>query len=703
MKCYGRALLASAWVLLLPVVVIAQPAPPLSSPPFDLEATDITFDASGTEVVATGNPVTVHGEAGQVQAKRVRYLVAENRLLAEDDVVFTNPEGTTLRVNRLELTGDLKQGALEQLRLALPGLGEVSQASRAEISGTELTFHQVKYSPCQRCGDKALPWQIEAREARYNQAAGTMTYRDATLDIYGVPVAYVPWFRHPLGTDKPQSGLVPPSFGRSETLGDQVSLGAYLWSPTENADYTFNTRLMSSRGAQLILERRQVGTNLTTELKTSMLNDSGLPAGVGSLRSHAELKAQYNLSEQQRIGVNASVASDDGYLNQFFERNDPYLTSTAFWEWGAANTFVGGNIKHFQDLNPRSIPAQTAQVMPQLQLRHWWALGPAGGQLEVNGDLLQLNRGEGTDTHRMANRLAYSVPWWLDDGSKVTFGATGRADFYSISGRKNGVLTRLLPEATVMWEKPYLNASGEHQLVPQVLAAVSPRGGNLASKIPNEDSVAYELETTNLFEPSRFAGLDRVETGPRLVYGLDSRWGPVDDTRYRLFVGQSVRQYDDNALPLSGGASTRASDWVADAEANPVSWFGVNNRLRLDNSSWQLRRLDSGLRLGQATTGPRLNATYSFLDERSDNLNTQMTLPLSANWELRGRSQHDFRTDSLLEAEAGLTWLRDCYAIEFLARRKGFVNNNLKPSNDYLINFQLLTLGRGVGFADDSR
>jgi hypothetical protein len=62
----------------------------------------------------------------------------------------------------------------------------------------------------------------------------------------------------------------------------------------------------------------------------------------------------------------------------------------------------------------------------------------------------------------------------------------------------------------------------------------------------------------------------------------------------------------------------------------------------------------------------------------------------------------------LLEAESVLTWLRDCYAIEFIARRKGYRSTNLTPSTDYLVNIQLLTLGRseglgGLGMNRDSR
>jgi LPS-assembly protein len=693
---HGSCMRRHAGFLLLSLLALGLVAPTWAqTTPFDLQATDVAFDASSSAVVATGNPVVVKGTQGTVQAPRIRYDLQTNRLLAEGGVTFADPSGTTLNVERLELTGDLRAGTLEKLRLALPELGEVGQALAGEISGSVIKLENIAYSSCKTCPGERKPWQIEAAEAEYDTAAATMTYHHARLNVYGVPVAYVPWFRHPLGTQEPRSGLLPPSFGRSERLGEQISLGGYVFSPVENADYTLKTRLMRARGAQLVAERRQEGTQLSSEIQTSFMNDIGLPPTQGGFRGHANVAAQYDFNSSRRVGINAEVASDDSYLNQYFERTDPYLPSTAFAEQAGEQYYLGGAFTHFQDLNPTARPEKTAQVLPHLQASRWWALGPQGAQLELNGDILMLNRGEGTDTRRTASHAAYTVPWLLEDGSKFTFGATGRADIYNISGQKNGAVTRLLPETTLTWEKPYLSASGYHQLTPKAMVAFSPRGGNMANKIPNEDSVAYELDTTNLFESTRFAGLDRVETGPRFVYGLDSRWGDADNTDYRLFFGQSLRRFDDASLPASGGASTNVSDWVAETEANPATWFGMGSRFRLDNSSWQLRRMDSSLRVGEAT-GANLQGTYSFFDNRNENLSTQAALPLQENWRLNARGQHDLRNSKLLEAELGLTWLRDCYAIELLARRKGFENAALRPSTDYLVNFQLLTLGRSA-------
>ena len=40
-------------------------------------------------------------------------------------------------------------------------------------------------------------------------------------------------------------------------------------------------------------------------------------------------------------------------------------------------------------------------------------------------------------------------------------------------------------------------------------------------KIPNEDSRAFEWDDTKLFSADRFTGLDRVDAGSRVNYGVE--------------------------------------------------------------------------------------------------------------------------------------------------------------------------------------
>lgn len=663
--------------------------------PFDLTAADISYDVSNSKVVASGdieNQVTVTGKQGSVKADRIVYDTTTGSLVAEGHVVYTDLSSNTLLLEKMNITGDLKAGTMDQLRMRIPAIGEIASARSAEISGTTYTLRDVVYSPCKECAGAERPWSISADKVTYDKAAANMTYKDAVMDVYGVPVMYLPWFQHPLGPRKAASGVLPPQFGKSTRFGEHVTLSGYINSPAENADYTIRTRLMSSRGAQFIGERRQTTLDTDSEIRASFINDIGATQGVGPLRGHLNVVAEKDLSESRRLGINAEKASDDTYLAQYFNRLDPYLTSTVYGEDASDRHYAALSMTHFQDLNASTDPATTAQVMPHLQLDRWFGI-EQGGQIDFSADVTSIDRRLGTKSQRMIGEASYKRPTILADGSKFTLGATGRFDVYNVNGiTANGTISRVLPEGTATWEKPYVSSGGTHTIAPTVMAAISPRGGNLSNKVPNEDSVSYELDTGNLFEPSRFSGLDRVETGPRLVYGLDNRWGDVNHTNYRLFVGQSLRKFDDATLPASGGASTKTSDWVGQVEANPTEWFTLSNKFRLDNSTFVARRLDSGMRLGYQK-GANIQLTHSYLDGTAQELNTEINLPITDSLKFLGKSRNDLTNSRLLQGEAGFSWARDCYQWELVARRKGFSNGDVQPSTDYMLNLHLLSLG----------
>src|SRR3546814_8123154 len=94
------------------------------------------------------------------------------------------------------------------------------------------------------------------------------------------------------------------------------------------------------------------------------------------------------------------------------------------------------------------------------------------------------------------------------------------------------------------------------------MSVVTPYGGNPKS-IPNEDSLSFEFDETNLFSLNRFPGYDRWDGGPKLNYGLRSAiYGPTGGYS-ELLVGQSLRAKSDDTFAAGSGLSDQWSDYVA--------------------------------------------------------------------------------------------------------------------------------------------
>ena len=132
-----------------------------------------------------------------------------------------------------------------------------------------------------------------------------------------------------------------------------------------------------------------------------------------------------------------------------------------------------------------------------------------------------------------------------------------RGDPYGVM--RSETAGRFVPELAVEWRYPLITRIGSlRQLIePIVQGVISPDGGN-PHKIPNEDSRDLEFDHTNLFSTNRHTGLDRIETGPRVNYGVRLGFYGPGGGRATALIGQSARAKDDS--PFRARQRPRRSD-----------------------------------------------------------------------------------------------------------------------------------------------
>ena len=81
---------------------------------------------------------------------------------------------------------------------------------------------QGVYTACEPCKDhpeRPPLWQVRAAKIIENQQTHTIYFENAFLDIFGVPVAYIPYFSAPDPTVTRQSGFLAPVYSANNRLG----------------------------------------------------------------------------------------------------------------------------------------------------------------------------------------------------------------------------------------------------------------------------------------------------------------------------------------------------------------------------------------------------------------------------------------------------------------------------------------------------
>ena len=148
---------------------------------------------------------------------------------------MTEPDGTKRFAEQFEtdatLANDYAVNFASRPRLARP--------LRRMPTPRNETFNeldQVIFTACELCEDGSSPtWAIRAGKATIDEEEGMFTYRNAVLEIAGVPVVYFPYFSHPDPQADRRSGFLFPRFGSSTKYGFNLQ-PRYYWSITPYQD-----------------------------------------------------------------------------------------------------------------------------------------------------------------------------------------------------------------------------------------------------------------------------------------------------------------------------------------------------------------------------------------------------------------------------------------------------------------------------------
>ena len=702
-----RTMAAAAFALCALGTAFGQDAglPPVGDAPILLQADELRYDSELDIVTASGN-VEVSQQQRVLLADTISYNRKRDLMTASGNVSLMEPTGEVLFAEFMELTGDLKDGVISNLRLVLADSARMAANGARRSAGERTEMSKVVYSPCDLCAeDPSRPplWQVKAVKVVHDTESKTIEYRDAWMEIAGVPVMYTPYLSHPDPTVRRRSGLVAPSTGGSSDLGFVAEV-SYFFDIAPNIDATATPVYTSKEGPILAGEYRHLFTKGSLEMSGSITNDS-----KNDTRGHIRGKGRYDINDTWRSGFNLDRASDDTYLRRYGYGDKGTLTSRLYGEGFRRRNYMAVSAYSFQGLEAGDNPGTTPIILPLVDFNHVGEPGAWGGRTQMDVNLLGLTRTDGTDSRRLSTGVGWVRPFDGPIGDQYTFTASMRGDAYYVDevtraskpDTFTGTTGRLFPQASLDWRWPLVRHDSDtvHQvLVPMASIVASPYGGN-PENIPNEDSQDFEFDDTNLFSNNRFTGLDRVEGGPRVNYGL--RWGIFGDKggRTTVLVGQSYRLKDDDTFLEGSGLEDNVSDIVTRIDVAPSRLLDLLYRARIDKDNLEARRHEF-----QVSTGPdslKLALGYLFIDRQlggefagREEVRYAVNGRMSRYWRAGVNAVHDLSEDAGLRALGlQLTYEDECLIFVTSLGRTFFEDRDLKPTDSILFRLTFKTLG----------
>ncbi len=725
--------------------VAARPAPPsdgLKPGEMYMEADLVIRDDKAKTTTARGG-VEVRYEGRTLRAKELVYDEAKGVITAQGDVQIINADKSVEYADHIVLDDQMKAGAAQGFSLRNPATAQMPEVKIAAANAIRRNdniqeLNRAIYTPCDICAADGSPkkpsWSIKADKIVQDHAHQLVYYRNATVQILGAPVLFLPVFWHPDPQAERKSGFLPPSLGLSNRRGASYEQ-PYILVLNKSADLTISPQISTKVNPFVNLRFRERFYSGAIDVRAGYTYDKdfdGKGNGFGDTTSRSYILANgaFAIDDKWRWGFTAERTSDkllfDKYdIGDVYVARGPYvaddrrLISQVYATRQDDRSWFSAAAFSIQGLRPTDNNRTFPVVAPLIEAR-WEPQGNVlGGRLRLLGSAVALTRDQspdsptlpGLDSRRATAEADWRATFTSAPAIRVSPFLNAPLDAYSlgdadgVSGRSRSVSRGLLAagaDFTYPFARRFKNSVVVLEPIVQIVASPDAKQiqvGTSSTGAPvylNEDSVAFEFDETNLFRPNKFPGYDLAEDGVRVNAGGRASVLWDDGRRASLLIGRSFRADDNNVFSTNSGLTRTQSDWIVAADAQPIKGLSFFARTRLDADDLSVQRAEAGVNvsLKRATGYVRyLRDKQGTSGTPVENVDLGGEVWLSKHWGVTAYGNRDLEQDAWVIRDLGVVYRDECTRIDVIYRREDVVIGRLGKSESVAIRLTLATLG----------
>ncbi len=374
-----------------------------------IEAKQLVYNNDKNTVEAVGN-VQIFYQGRTLEADRVIYNRQTKRVSAEGNARMTEINGQLFTGSRFDLTDDFRDGFIETLRTENPDKSRFASPRAERSAGDTVAFDTGTYTACAPCKDnpeRPPLWQVRSQRIIHKGEEKTIYFESSTLEIAGVPIAYIPYFWSPDSTVKRQTGFLAPTVYSSNQLGVGVGV-PFFWNLAPNYDLTLTPTVFSRQGVLGVSEwrHRLVNGSYTIRAAGIFQSDPGVfavaPVGAGNrdFRGSLETFGNFDINDKWRFGWDLAGSTDRYFYRNYRVRTEGLtslffreVTSSVYLNGQTANAWFDARAYHFRPLSYVDWQKQQPVVHPVIDYNKRFD-GPSwlGGEIAVDANITSLSR-----------------------------------------------------------------------------------------------------------------------------------------------------------------------------------------------------------------------------------------------------------------------------------------------------------------------
>ncbi len=712
-----------------------------------VEAEELVYDYDTGSVSAVGN-VKIYYIGYTLEADRVSYVKSTGKLIASGNVKLTDPSGMVVYANDIDITEDFADGFVESLRVETPDKTYFAAETAERTGGEGTTFVNGVYTACEPCEDKPDKpplWQVKAKRIIVDDKEKMVYFHDASFEFMGLPLAWVPYFSVADPSVKRKSGFLAPYFGYSDDVGWSIAT-PYFLALAPNYDVTLTPVYFTEQGFLGDVEWRHRLANGQYTLRVAGINQRNPEAfltdsGGGTFaqrdfRGGVRTTGQFALSRDWTLGWDGTLTTDRTFTQNYGVLNEDKAstTSQAYLTGLRDRNYFDARVQYFQVLADSTAPKydqdRQAAALPVIDHDYIFDAPLLGGEVSLRSNLTNLTRqaadpfqiGDQTFYHGLAGdylRVTEEIEWQkksvLPGGQLLTTFASARGDFYSMNPNDTGGMwpnlttddtpVRFMPTVGAEWSWPILARAGNSSHVFEPIVQVVARPDEpYAGELPNDDAQSLVFDDSILFRRDKFSGLDRVEGGTRVNYGLRYVGTFSNNLVLEGLFGQSRMLAGKNSFAVKdiadvgaySGLETDASDYVGRVSLGSAG-TKLTLRGRFDENDLSVQRAE--IQASQTFSWLSASASYGFIrDVPTAGITEQQFIDINASarfaerWRVFGSAVYDVAHKSVSKDSIGLAYDDSCVSLSIAYTE---TRNTLIPDRSLTFRLLLRTLAEG--------
>ena len=578
-----------------------------------------------------------------------------------------------------------------------------------EITNNISTINKGTYTTCKKNGEDCPSWKITASKIVHDKKKKRITYKNAWLNLFDVPVFYFPKFFHPDPTVKRQSGFLSPTLASSvSTNGSAINLPYYLVL-ADNKDLTFKPKFYTNDNPLFQVEYREIKENSNTLIDASYnqgYKNESSKKSKGS-RNHFFATSNINLNledfDSSELELKLQKVNNDTYLRVHNIKSDEDLIKSYTRLNSAINLKLKKESSSFDlNMNVYENLSNTANryeyVLPSFDYQNQLLESENIGTLKFQSRGTYRKYNTNVDEAKFVNDVYWlSNDFYADTGVVSQFEGNIKNSNYDAdksSTLKNEssnieIAGAISMTNSIPLEKKFKNS--KRVITPKIMTRYSP------SHMRNLNSDSLKLNSSNLFVLNKVGEIDVLEKGSSITLGTDYKISSLEDDYnfFELSFGQVFNLEANNDLPKKSSLNKKSSDLIGYVDFGINEDSSIKYSFSLDNNYNTLNYNE----IGAIFQVNKLITDFSYFEERNF-IGSNQYANLNFNYlfdetkTINFKTRKDFNADATEFINWNFEYENDCLRAALEFNRTFYKDRDIEPDDEIFINLTFVPFGQ---------